>query len=109
MNLVLNEMEKTHSKMCDAFGLEKDKKIKLEKHSQFGYCFRVIGRPEATKVRNKSEYYELATVKSGTFFTSRSLKDLSVRYTELSSSYNQKQKGLEKEVLDIVGKEKKNA
>ncbi|KAI7895639.1 muts domain V-domain-containing protein [Mucor mucedo] len=102
MSVVLNQMEEVHDRMCSTLSLEKDKKVKLEIHATYGYCFRVLGRTEASKVRNKSEYFELATQKSGTFFTSSALKGLSKTYSQLSSSYNEKQKGLEKEVLEIV-------
>lgn len=107
MSMVLNQMEQVHDRMCSTLGLEKDKKVKLEIHTTYGYCFRVVGRAEASKVRNKSEFVELAIQKSGTFFTSSALKDLSKTYMQLSGSYNEKQKGLEKEVLEIVGKKKK--
>lgn len=103
MKTVENQMDSEYNRVCSTLNLEKDKKLRLEKHSLYGYCFRVIGRTEASKIRNKSEYFELSTQKSGTFFTTSRLKDFSSNYSDLSRTYNEKQKGLEKEVLDIVG------
>lgn len=93
-----------HTKVCDKLNLEMDKKLRLEKHSLYGHCFRVSGRAEASKIRNKSEYVELSTQKSGTFFTNSKLRDLSDSYREYSKNYEVKQKGLVKEIIEIVGK-----
>jgi DNA mismatch repair protein MSH2 len=97
-------MSNEHRRVCDALNLDGEKKLKLEKHSLYGNCLRVIGRTESSKLRNKSEYIELSTQKSGTFFTTRTLKGLSDEYKDISSEYEDMQRGLVKEVIDIVGK-----
>ena len=94
------ELETVASKLS----VEIDKKLRLERHSLYGHCFKVIGKAEAAKVHNKSGYYELSTQKTGTFFTTSKLKDLSSAFTETSNKYEEAQKGLVKEVIDIVGK-----
>ncbi|KAI8379905.1 muts domain V-domain-containing protein [Choanephora cucurbitarum] len=96
------EMNMEYRKVSDKLNLEMDKKLKLEKHSLYGYCFRVVGRTEASKLRNKSEYMELSTQKSGTFFRSHKLKELNESHSTLSKEYEEKQRGLVKEVLDIT-------
>jgi DNA mismatch repair protein MSH2 len=98
------QMNEEHERVCDKLNLEIDKKLKLERHSMYGYCFRVIGRTESSKIRNKNEYFEFSTQKSGTYFSTSTLKALSSSYSELSISYDEKQRGLVKEVIDIVGK-----
>lgn len=98
------QMDAEHEKAASKLNLDMEKKLKLERHSLYGYCFRVIGRTESSKIRNKSEYYELSTQKAGTYFTTSKLKDLSSAYSDTSSEYDDKQKGLVKEVIDIVGK-----
>ncbi|RCH82968.1 MutS-like protein, partial [Rhizopus stolonifer] len=96
------EMNHEHQKVCDKLNLEIDKKLKLEKHSLYGYCFRVVGRTEASKLRNKSEYIELSTQKSGTYFRNNKLKELNESYSTFSKEYEEKQRDLVKEVIDIV-------
>ncbi|KAI8051755.1 muts domain V-domain-containing protein [Thamnidium elegans] len=103
MKGVERQMALEFERVAGQLGLEKEKKLRLEKHSLYGHCFRIIGRTEASKIRNKSEYIELNTQKSGTIFTTRRLKDCSTRYEELSRSYEDKQRGLVKEVISIVG------
>lgn len=98
------EMNTEFERVVNQLGLEKEKKLRLEKHSLYGHCFRIIGRADASKIRNKSEYVELTTQKSGTVFTTRRLKDASNRYADLSKDYDDKQGGLVKEVISIVGK-----
>ncbi|GAA5811327.1 hypothetical protein MFLAVUS_004760 [Mucor flavus] len=103
MKGVERQMNLEHERVADQLGLEKEKKLRLENHSAYGHCFRIIGRTEASKIRNKSEYIELNTQKAGTIFTTRRLKDAGERYQELSKSYEDRQRGLVKEVISIVG------
>ncbi|KAI8335610.1 muts domain V-domain-containing protein [Blakeslea trispora] len=96
------DMRLEYRKVSDKLNLEMDKKLKLEKHSLYGYCFRVVGRTEASRIRNKTEYMELSTQKSGTFFRNQRLKQLNESHSTLSKEYEEKQRGLVKEVLDIT-------
>lgn len=84
--------------------LEVEKKLRLERHSLYGYCFKVIGRTEGSKIRNKSSYFELSTQKAGTYFTTGRLKESSSTFTDVSKSYEVAQRDLAKEVIDLAGK-----
>lgn len=55
------------------------------------------------RTKNKKEgYYELATQKSGTIFTTSTLRSLSDDYSRLQDEYKDKQRFLVKEVVDIA-------
>lgn len=47
-----------HDRVADDISLEKEKKLKLEQHTNFGFCLR-LSRVEASAIRHKSEYKEL--------------------------------------------------
>jgi DNA mismatch repair protein MSH2 len=61
--------------------------------------------PQDAKVimRNK-KYIELGTIKSGVFFTTRTLKELATEYAESTNMYSKTQSGLVKEVVNIACK-----
>ncbi|KAI7906331.1 muts domain V-domain-containing protein [Cokeromyces recurvatus] len=102
MQSISNQMNNEYVRVCDKLNLEMDKKLRLEKHSLYGHCFRIIGRSESSRLRNKAEYIELATQKAGTFFTTAKLKGLSDRHKDLSFQYDDKQRQFVKEIIDIV-------
>ena len=54
-------------------------------------------------IRNKREYIDLATQKSGSIFTTTHLRHLSEQYFELFEKYERKQRQLVKEVVGIAG------
>ncbi|KAJ1650003.1 MSH2 protein [Dispira simplex] len=82
--------------------LEVEKRLKLEKSSLFGYCFRVT-RIGAACIRNKpKQYIELSVQKSGVMFTTPTLRQLVNEYNETSEEYHRVQSALVKEVLEIV-------
>lgn len=58
---------------------------------------------EASKIQKKKGYIELATQKSGTIFTTRTLKQLSEEHNDLTSQYEKQQRSLVKEVVAIAG------
>lgn len=58
---------------------------------------------EASLIRNKKEYIDLATQKSGTIFTTKTLKALSEEYFRLQELYEKQQRHLVKEVVSIAG------
>ncbi|KAI9470644.1 MAG: muts domain V-domain-containing protein [Benjaminiella poitrasii] len=102
MQSISNQMNNEYVRVCDKLSLEMDKKLRLEKHSLYGHCFRIIGRSESSRLRNKAEYIELATQKSGTFFTTSKLKGLNDRHKDMSLQYNEKQSYFVKEIIGIV-------
>jgi DNA mismatch repair ATPase MutS len=57
---------------------------------------------EAGLIRNKKEYIDLTTQKSGSIFTTRTLRDLKDEYSTLQEDYEKAQRLLVKEVVDIA-------
>ena len=53
--------------------------------------------------KNK-EYIELATLKTGSYFTTRKLKNLAVEYQETTAQYKAKQSKLVSEIVSIASK-----
>ncbi|OZJ02634.1 hypothetical protein BZG36_04160 [Bifiguratus adelaidae] len=102
INDVRERMSQEHVRVGQKLDLDIEKKLKMEKHQVYGYCFR-IGRGEASLLRNKSEFIEYATQKAGTYFTTSKMKDLSSSWHDLSAQYDRKQNDLVKEVIAIVG------
>lgn len=58
---------------------------------------------EAGATRGKKQYIDLTTQKSGSIFTTRTLRDLSDKYLELQERYDKIQSNLVKEVVSIAG------
>ncbi|KAI8143014.1 DNA mismatch repair protein-like protein msh-2 [Fennellomyces sp. T-0311] len=96
-----NQMNAEHRRVGSKLGLELDKKLKLEKHNLYGYCFRVT-RTDASSLRNKSEYIEYATQKAGVYFATGALKELSTSWNDMSKEYDRRQADLIKEIIEIV-------
>lgn len=90
-----------HLRAGDDLGMDPEKKLKLENHHVFGWCFRLT-RTDASCLRSHSGYIELSTQKAGVYFTSRSLKSSSQEFGDLTQEYNKTQSGLVKEVVAIV-------
>ncbi|CAO3669338.1 unnamed protein product [Umbelopsis vinacea] len=101
VNSTRERMDKEHLKLADRLNLDADKKLKLEKHNIYGYCFR-ISRADSGVIRNKSEFIEYATQKAGTYFATTALKELNNSWMDLSNQYDKKQNSLVKEVIGIV-------
>ncbi|KAL9539132.1 hypothetical protein MBANPS3_010452 [Mucor bainieri] len=99
---LMTQMESEYTRVGNKLNLDMEKKLKLEKHSSYGNCLRVAGRSESGKIRNKSEFIELSTQKSGTFFTTTKLRNLSEQHRDLSAQYEIKQRGMVKEIIAIV-------
>ncbi|KAI9247066.1 muts domain V-domain-containing protein [Sporodiniella umbellata] len=102
ISLVDEKMVEEYRNVGVKLQLELDKKLKLEKHSLYGYCLRIVGRSGYPQIRNKSEYIQYTTQKSGTLFATKTLKELSAKHTDLSKAYDATQKSLVKEVIEIM-------
>ncbi|KAF8067657.1 DNA mismatch repair protein [Lyophyllum atratum] len=96
---VRDGLDKEHRAVGKDLGLELDKKLHLENNQVYGYCFRITKND--AKVLTK-KYIELGTNKSGTFFSTRKLKDLAEDFKEFSQNYTRTQSGLVKEVVTIA-------
>lgn len=96
------QIQAAHRAVGDDLNIDTDKKLKLEKHVQHGWCFRVT-RIDSAILRNTGDrYIELQTVKAGVFFTTKKLRTLSQQYLDYSAEYNAKQRELIKEILAIT-------
>lgn len=96
------KIKQIHEEVAEDLNIDIEKKLKLEKHQQHGWCFRVT-RIDSAILRNTGDrYIELQTVKAGVFFTTRNLRKLSEQYAECLDEYNSKQKELIKEILLIT-------
>jgi DNA mismatch repair protein MSH2 len=58
---------------------------------------------EAGLIRNKKQYIDLATQKSGSIFTTAHLRKKSEEFSKLQEEYEKKQRELVKEVVSIAG------
>jgi len=89
------------SKFPGKVGSDLDMTVKLESSQQYG-CYLKIGRKESSKLRGNSQYIELSTTKSGVYFTTSKLKNLSDKYNALKQEYEERQSSLVKDVVTIV-------
>lgn len=97
-----DKIKRIHEEVADDLNIDIEKRLKLEKHQQHGWCFRVT-RIDSNVLRNTGDrYIELQTVKAGVFFTTKKLRTLSQNYADYSNEYNNKQKELIKEILSIT-------
>ncbi|KAI0765364.1 DNA mismatch repair protein [Fomes fomentarius] len=97
---VRDGLDDEHRKVAKTLDLDLDKKLHLENSQQYGYCFRVTKND--AKVLQASKWIELGTQKSGVFFTTSTLKNLSTEYSELTEQYTRTQSGLVKDVVNIA-------
>lgn len=97
----LQKIMEEQERVSEALNLEMDKKLKLDKHTSFGYCLRVT-RADASKLRSKAKYLELSTQKTGVFFTTPALREASQKYRELSRQYDKTQATLVREVIKVA-------
>lgn len=81
--------------------MEPGKKLKLEDHHVFGWCFRLT-RADASCLRSKSGYHELGTQKAGVYFCNKRLREMNEEFRALDSQYSRTQNGLAKEVIEIA-------
>ncbi|KAF0555261.1 DNA mismatch repair protein MSH2 [Gigaspora margarita] len=91
----MREMNKKHQMVGRKLGLDTKKKFILKnKH---------LMDIEANCLCGQSEYIELATQRTGVFFTTQKLKELSSDFLSESDHYDDVQSSLVKEVINISG------
>ncbi|QDS71889.1 MutS-like protein [Venturia effusa] len=94
-------IDSEHRQVGDDLGLDTEKKLMLENHKTHGWCLRLT-RTEATCIRNKRQYSEIATMKNGVYFTTSTLASLRREFDQLTSNYNRTQSGLVSEVVNVA-------
>lgn len=98
---IRDKLDQEHRRAGRDLNLDTDKEIHLEDHSSYGYCLRIT-RTKAAAIKNKRGYQEIATVKSGIYFTTSTIKDLSSDFQTLTDQYSSQQSGLVKDVIRIA-------
>ncbi|TIC31850.1 DNA mismatch repair protein [Wallemia mellicola] len=101
LEVIRDGLDDEHQAVGDDLGLDLGKKLHMERHQTYGYCFRVT-KAEAKSVSNNKKYHELSTLKSGTYFRTSTLRDLGDEYKEVQTAYDKKQSSLVKEVVGIA-------
>ena len=96
-----DKLDEQHRLAGKELRMDTEKKLHLENHHVYGYCLRVT-RTDASLVRNKKGYSDIATVKGGLYFTNEALRDLGNDFKDLSERYSRSQSGLVKEVIQIA-------
>ncbi|KZT10399.1 DNA mismatch repair protein [Laetiporus sulphureus 93-53] len=95
-------LDEEHQDVGHALDLDLDKKLHLENSPTYGYCFRLT-KSDSKRIENKeNKYPQLGTNKSGTYFTTGTLKELATEYQETTELYSKTQNGLVKEVVNIA-------
>ncbi|KAJ7138470.1 muts domain V-domain-containing protein [Mycena crocata] len=100
LDKVRDGLDKEHKRVGRDLDLELDKKLHLENNSTHGYCFRLTKND--AKGLNKKDYRELSMVKSGVFFTTKTLQSLAEDHKDYSEQYAKAQSNLVREVVNIA-------
>lgn len=58
---------------------------------------------DSKAIHGKSQYTELGSTKSGSFFVTKKLRQVAGDYKEATDAYNREQAGLVREVVNIAG------
>ncbi|EED80646.1 predicted protein [Postia placenta Mad-698-R] len=98
---IRDSLDEEHQEVGRDLGFELDKKLHLENSPTHGYCFRV-SKSDWNVVHRSKKYIDLGTLKSGQFFTTTTLKELSDDHKETTQMYSKTQSGLVKEVVNIA-------
>lgn len=111
-------LDSEHRRVGRDLDLELNKKLHLENSQQYGYCFRLTKNvsieslevwkaayflQDAKAIQNNKNYIELGTIKSGMFFTTKTLRGLATDHHDATEAYAKTQSGLVKEVVNIAG------
>ncbi|KAH0834904.1 DNA mismatch repair protein [Lanmaoa asiatica] len=94
-------LDTEHRAVGKDLGFDLDKKLHLENSATYGYCFRLT-KNDAKAIAKSKKYIELGTIKSGVYFTTKTLKSFATDYQETNGEYQRTQSGLVKEVVNIA-------
>ncbi|KAK0457398.1 muts domain V-domain-containing protein [Desarmillaria tabescens] len=100
LSKIRDGLDEEHQSVGDDLNMELDKKLHLENSQVYGYCFRLT-KNDAKGLSTK-KYIELGTIKSGVYFTTKTLKNLAEDFKDISDKYTRTQSGLVKEVVNIA-------
>ena len=95
------DMAREHSRVGTDLEQDTEKRLKLEQHHVYNWCFRLT-RNEASCIRGRKGYTELSTQKAGVYFKTSTLDRLSSEFVENNRRYQRHQSGLVTEVVSIT-------
>jgi DNA mismatch repair protein MSH2 len=95
------DIDAEHRRVGVDLNMDTEKKLLLENHRVHGWCLRLT-RTEASVIRGKKQYPEIATQKNGTYFTTPTLTDMKRDFEQLSEDYKRTQSGLVNEVVNVA-------
>lgn len=98
---VVGKIEKEAKKCAKALDLEEGASLKLDYVSHIGYHFRTT-KSNDQKLRQQKQFQTIDTARGGIRFTNDKLKDLNADYSELKSSYEEKQKEIVHEIVKVA-------
>ncbi|CDK24413.1 unnamed protein product [Kuraishia capsulata CBS 1993] len=101
LDAIKEDIRACHETVSDDLGMEMEKKLKLENHHVYGYCFRLT-RNDASVLRGDKKYRELSTVKAGVYFTSSELTALSQDVLKHEEDYQKFQSNVVREIIEIT-------
>ncbi|QQP55751.1 hypothetical protein FKW44_000193 [Caligus rogercresseyi] len=101
MNDLKSDMDSEANRVSRDLGLDSSKNLKLQHGDALGHFFKITLKFES-HIREKSGIDILESSKSGLKFQTKKLTSLSQDYEVLKKEYNQIQKKIVKEVLDIA-------
>ncbi|XP_012937980.1 DNA mismatch repair protein Msh2 [Aplysia californica] len=101
MDELEKEIKGQLNKVARDLNLEPNKTLKLESNNQLGYFFRVT-RKEEKALRNNKKYHTIDTNKNGVRFHNSSVRQLNDEYQQAREDYNEQQKSVVAEVINIA-------
>lgn len=99
---ILDQIDREFDRVARVLGLEKGKKVKLEKNSTYGYFCRISRLDGGVLADCGETFQELAALKNGIYFVSPTLRDLSLQYDEHGKQYSTAQQALVSEMLKVA-------
>lgn len=102
MNELLDQMQPEQERVAEDLGMEMNAKLKMDKNNQYGYFFRIARADAGVLSKKGGKYQELTTQKSGVFFTTPKLREISKELLKIITKYEELQASLVKEITDIV-------
>ena len=101
MDEVQKEIEPEARRVAHDLDMELHKRLKLEHSYIYGHYLR-LSRNDSSVLRGNRNYTEIACQKSGVFFQTSTLRDLSDQYRACMEKYQTLQANLSKEIIKIT-------
>lgn len=99
---VEEKIQKALKSAAHDLGVDPGKTIKLECTDRLGYFYKVTLKDEKL-LRGQKKYHIMEAVRAGVRFNDDRLKELNEDYLDICSNYEELQKNVVKEVMDVAG------